>query len=151
MTGKKAHALLGRGGLSTIIIVSRAHAPVREDAMFCCSCGSEFLSSANCCTHCGHQINDAIEHTSTDSVDAEELIKEFYFHQGYPYDTNRGLLEKQNGVRMQIWTLKRKLKDLGLKRIGCSYDEDLLLDPIKLKMQGAGTLAGYCYIWHSLC
>lgn len=88
--------LLGRGGLDTV--VSRAHTPVREGAMFCCSCGSEFVSSTNCCTHRGHQINDAIEHNSRDSVDAEELIKEHYFHQGHPYVAIIGLLEKQNGV-----------------------------------------------------
>lgn len=75
--------LLGRGGLDTV--VSRAQIPVREGAMFCCSCGSEFWSSANCFTHRGHQISDAIEHNSRDSVDAGELIKEYYFHQGHPY------------------------------------------------------------------
>ena len=93
MTGKYARALIGRGGLGTV--VSRAHTPVGEGAMFCCSGGSECSSSANFCTHCGHQINDAIEQTSTDSVDVEELIKE-YFHRGYPYNAIVGLLEKQN-------------------------------------------------------
>ena len=123
--------------------------PVGEGAMFCCSCGSECSSSAHFCTHCGHRINDAIEQTSTDSVDVGEVIRE-YFHRGYPYNAIVGLLEKQNGVRMHVRTLKRKLKDLGLKRRGCSYDEDLLRDLIKLEMQGAGALAGYRYIWHSL-
>ena len=49
-------------------------ATVGKGAMFYCACGSKCASSANFCTLCGHQINDAIEQTSTDSVDAEELI-----------------------------------------------------------------------------
>ena len=56
----------------------------REGDMFCCSCGSECSSFANFCAHYGHQINDAIEQTSADTVDIEELIKE-YFHGGYSY------------------------------------------------------------------
>ena len=52
--------------------------------MFCCSCGSEYSSFANFCAHYGHQINEAIEQTLTDTVDIEKLIKE-YFHGGYSY------------------------------------------------------------------
>ena len=82
--------------------------------MFCCSCGSECSSFVNFCAHYGHQINDAIEQTSTHTVDIEELIKE-YFHGGYSYIPSlvcSGLLEKQNGVQMHFQTLKRKLKVL---------------------------------------
>ena len=58
--------------------------------------------------------------------------------------------KKIDGVGIHVRTLKRKLKELGLKRRGCNYDEDLLRGLIKLEMQGAGSLAGYRYIWHSL-
>ena len=51
---------------------------------------------------------------------------------------------------MHVRTLKRKLKALGFKRKETDYDEDLLRDLIKQEMEGAGSLAGYRYVWHSL-
>ena len=47
------------------------------------------------------------------------------------------MLEKLHGVRMHVRTLKGRLKAL-------------LRDLIKQEMQGAGSLAGYRYVWHSL-
>ena len=120
--------------------------------MFCNSCGAECSSSAKFCEQCGHQINEAVEQTSkkaANAVEVKELITE-YFHRGYSYNAIVGLLEKLDGVRIHVRTLKRKLKELGLKRRGCNYDEDLLRGLIKLEMQGAGSLSGYRYIWHSL-
>ena len=51
---------------------------------------------------------------------------------------------------MHVRTLKRKLKDLGLKRKEANHDEDIVRELIKQEMQGAGSLAGYRYIWHAL-
>lgn len=51
---------------------------------------------------------------------------------------------------MHMRMLKRKLKELGLKRRVGDFDEDLLRELIKLEMQGAGSLASYHYLWHAL-
>ena len=59
------------------------------------------------------------------------------------------LLEKQDDVRMHIRRLKRKLNDLVLKRKEANCD-DIVRELIKQEMQGAGSLAGYRYIWHAL-
>ena len=73
-----------------------------------------------------------------------------YPNREYPYQAIVGLLEKQDGVQMHVRTLKRKLKDLGLKRKAANYDEDIVRELIKQEMQGADSLAGYRYIWHAL-
>ena len=43
-------------------------------------------------------------------------IIEFYFHKGYMYKNIVNLLEKYHDVSINIRTLKRRLKDYGLKR-----------------------------------
>ena len=118
--------------------------------MFCSPCGTECVSAAQFCHQCGHQIitvNTLKEGPS--SVNTVKLLKE-YFHRGYLYQAIVDLLEKLHGVRMHVRTLKRRLKTVGLRRIGTDYDEDLLRDLIKQEMRGAGSLAGYRYVWHSL-
>ena len=105
--------------------------------MFCSSCGTECVSAAQFCHQCGHQIitvNASKEGPS--SVDTVKLLEE-YFHRGYPYQAIVDLLEKLHGVRMHVRTLNRRLKAL-------------LCDLIKQEMQGAGSLAGFRYVWHSL-
>lgn len=118
--------------------------------MFCSSCGTECVSAAQFCHQCGHQIitvNTLKEGPS--SVDTVKLLEE-YFHRGYPYQAIVDLLENLHGVQMHVRTLKRRLKALGLRRKETDYDEDLLCDLIKQEMQGAGSLAGYRYVWRSL-
>ena len=48
-----------------------------------------------------------------------------------------GLLEKQDCFRMHVRTLKRKLRDLGLKRKEANHGEDVVRDLVKQEMQGA--------------
>ena len=69
-------------------------------------------------------------------MDTVKLLEE-YFHRGYPYQAIVDLLEKLHGVRMHVRTLNRRLKAL-------------LRDSIKQEMQGAGSLAGFRSVWHSL-
>ena len=49
------------------------------------------------------------------SASQREII-EFYFHKGYMYKDIVNLLEKYHDVSINIRTLKRRLKDYGLKR-----------------------------------
>ena len=120
--------------------------PASNLKMFCSSCGQNCPLEAKCCHNCGERLQKTITEREA-SVD--ELI-EGYFHRGYPCQAIVGLLEKQDGVRMHVRTLKRKLKELGLKRKGANHEEDIVRELIKQEMQGAGSLAGYRYIWHAL-
>ena len=114
--------------------------------MFCSSCGENCAPEAKFCHKCGGRLQqDVVEGV----CGVDELIKE-YFHRGYAYQAIVDLLEKQDGVRMHVRTLKRKLRGLGLKRKGADHDEDIVRDLIKQEMEGAGSLAGYRYIWHAL-
>ncbi len=47
---------------------------------------------------------------------SEKEIIEYYFHRGFQYKNIVLLLEKYHGIRLSERTLKRKLKDFGLKR-----------------------------------
>ena len=48
--------------------------------------------------------------------DSEEVAIRDYFNNGFTYDEIVALLEKYHGVKMSIATLKRRLKEYGLKR-----------------------------------
>ena len=50
----------------------------------------------------------------------DELITT-YFHRGYPYNVIVDLLEKHDGLQMHVQTLKRKRRELGLKRMNANY------------------------------
>ena len=52
-----------------------------------------------------------------DSQELRDLI-ENYFYLGYKYDQIVLFLDKYNGIKICTRTLKRKLKDYGLKRRG---------------------------------
>ena len=120
--------------------------PASNLKMFCSSCGQNCPLEAKYCHKCGDRLQ---QNVSEREASVDELI-EGYFHRGYPYQAIVGLLEKQDGVQMHVRTLKRKLKDLGLKRKAANYDEDIVRELIKQETQGAGSLAGYRYIWHAL-
>ena len=108
-------------------------------------CGKNCPLKAKHCHKCGDRLK---QNVSEREASVDELI-DGYFHCGYPYQAIVGLLEKQEGVQMHARMLKRKLEDLGLKRRAANHDEDIVRELIKQEMQGAGSLAGYRYIWHA--
>ena len=131
--------------------------------MFCSFCGTSLATNANYCQHCGRRTstNSAeIGESSTassgsigddnhrESQSTNELITAL-FYRGYPYDAIVGLLGKK-GIHMPIRTLKRRLKDLGLRRKAANYNQGVVRRLIEQEMQGAGSLAGCRYIWHAL-
>ena len=82
----------------------------------------------------------------------DEVIITDYFYRGFQYSAIIGLLEKHQRQRVGIHvrTLKRKLKELGLKRREANYNEQTVRQCIEQEMQEAGCLVGYRYIWHAL-
>ena len=116
--------------------------PASNLKMFCSSCGQNCSLEAKYCHKCGEGLQ---QNVTEREANVDELI-EGYFHRGYPYQAIVGLLGKKDGVRMHGRTLKRKLKDLGLKRKAANHDEGIVRELIKQEMQGARSLAGYRYI-----
>ena len=51
--------------------------------------------------------------------DSEEVAIHDYFNKGFTYDEILALLDKYHGVKMSIATLKRRLKEYGLKKKKC--------------------------------
>ena len=51
---------------------------------------------------------------------------------------------------LHVRALKRKLKELGLKRREANYNEHTVQKCVEQEMQEAGSLAGYRYISHAL-
>ena len=62
----------------------------------------------------------------------EELTIRDYFNKGYTYDEILALLDKYHGIRMSIATLKRRIKEYGLKRRNVEYDLASIRDKIGL-------------------
>ena len=113
--------------------------------MFCTSCGVACIEDANFCHECGNPLDSNIRaENNTDN------IIEGYFYRGYPYSDIVDLLKKRHGVSLHLHTLKRKLKDLGLKRRGEQFQEEVVRQAIEKEMREAGSLAGYQSIWHAL-
>ena len=74
-----------------------------------------------------------------------------YFHQGYEYEVIRDFLEIHHEIVMSLSTLKRRLKEYGLSRVGNNnIDDNTLRNVIQHEMSGPGDLRGYRAIWHSL-
>ena len=72
------------------------------------------------------------------------------FHHVYQqYDVIVAVLGKK-GHKMHLITLKRRLSDLGLRRKGHDVNESEIELLIRREVEGAGRLAGYRNIWHTL-
>jgi hypothetical protein len=119
--------------------------------MFCSTCGTQCPIVSHFCHSCGKNLQDERASLSSENdteVNEDSIITE-YFHSGYPYNTIVDLLKKR-GIVMHLWTLKRKLKDLGLSRRGNYVDEDMVRNVIAEEIIDAGRLSGYRSIWHAL-
>lgn len=55
-----------------------------------------------------------------------------------------------HGIKMSVSTLKRRLRDYGLKRRGNEVDVDQLRDIIRNEISGSGQALGCRAVWHSL-
>ena len=73
-----------------------------------------------------------------------------YFHLGYENEVILQFLVDYHGNKMSLSTLKRWLRDHGLKRRGNEVDVDQLRDIIRKEISGSGQALGYRAVWHSL-
>ena len=117
--------------------------------MFCISCGVVCVEEANFCHECGSRINDVVNDFQDNRHNIDNTIEE-YFYRGYKYLDIVSLLAKHHGVQIHLRTLKRKLKELGLKRRETDFNKEIVRMCIEKEMEDAGSLVGYRYIWHAL-
>ena len=67
---------------------------------------------------------------SWEMADERSLIQN-YFHLGYENEVILQFLVDYHGIKMSVSTLKRRLRDYGLKRRGNEVDVDQLRDIIR--------------------
>ena len=72
------------------------------------------------------------------------------FFRGFKYEEIRLFLFKNHGVEMSLSTLKRRIKQYGLKRQRPDYDIDVVRESIQSVINGPGCLQGYRSSWHTL-
>ena len=78
-----------------------------------------------------------------DGQETRETI-EHYFHRGYKYDEIVLFLGKYHGIKMCTRTLKRRLRDYGLKKSGNDgeVNDGHVIATIQEIMNEAGSLSG---------
>ena len=84
---------------------------------------------------------------------AEREIITHYFHLGYPNEIIRQFLLNYHDIVMSLRTLKRRLRDFGLRRNG-NINDDLerrIRQIIENEISnGSGASLGYRSMWHLL-
>ena len=84
---------------------------------------------------------------------AEREIITHYFHLGYPNEIIREFLSNYHDITMSLRTLKRRLRDFGLRRNG-NMNEDVqerIREVIENEISnGSGASLGYRSMWHLL-
>ena len=84
-----------------------------------------------------------------DAQREEETISD-YFKKGFTYYEILALLDKYHGIRMSTATLKRRIKEYGLKRRNVRYDLNSVRNKIRSLLDGPDCMGGYRHIWHAL-
>ena len=80
----------------------------------------------------------------------ERLLIQNYFHLGYENEVILQFLVDYHGIKMSVSTLKRRLRDYGLKRRENEVDVDQVRDIIRSEISGSGQALGCRAVWHSL-
>lgn len=84
-----------------------------------------------------------------DRGDIRRLIEE-YFHLGFENQVILDFLNNRHGIALSLSTLKRRLRDYGLKRRGVQIEDHELREVMLREISGPGQLRGYRAVWHSL-
>ena len=73
-----------------------------------------------------------------------------YFHRGFENQVILEFLKNRHGITMCLLTLKRRLRDYGLKRRGAQIEDQELREILLREISGRGQLRGYRAVWHRL-
>ena len=122
--------------------------PSSFDAMFCSTCGQQLQESFVFCPKCGLELAANVAQGSCD-VDSQKNIIETYFLAGFEYDTIVSFLERFHDIHISLSTLKRRLRDYGLKkRNSADLNQNEVRRIIREELDGPSCMSGYramCY------
>ena len=78
------------------------------------------------------------------------LLVERYFHLGFKNQVILDFLKNCHGIPISLSTLKRRLRDYGLKRRGGQIEDQELRERSLREISGPGQIRGYRAVWYSL-
>ena len=118
--------------------------------MFCSSCGKQLHETYVFCPVCGRMVGNPEAPTAANDQAEQEAI-ETYFLGGYEYETILCFLSKYHGINYSMSTLKRRLREYGLKRKNAvDVDDNDIAEAIPQELQGPSSVSGYRSMWHTL-
>ena len=106
--------------------------------MFCPGCESSVEDDHNYAACCGHQLSSQQDPTEREFI-------ELYFSSGYEHEVILDFLGKYHDIHMSISTLKRRLREFGLKRYNQYQNSLPLRNKITTELNGAGVMAMWGY------
>ena len=112
--------------------------------MHCHSCGSQQATNTNFCGVCGTRKRHSDVHSETNQ---QEFIKSYFFY-GFDYQTICMFFEKFHGITISLRTLKRRLADHRLNKIGNNISDASFQVIIEREVNGPSSLKGYRNIWN---
>ena len=114
--------------------------------MYCHSCGSHQATGTSFCGVCDTRKRHSDVQLETNQ---EELIKSCFLY-GFDYQTICMFLEKFHGITISLRTLKRRLADHRLNKIGSDISDASLQVIIEREVNGPSSLKGYRNVWNKL-
>ena len=87
-------------------------------------------------------LEDGDSEPPEEEEDEEGLIR-YYSFRGFEYKEIRLFLFKNHGIEISLSTLKRRIKQYGLRRQRPDYDIDVVRESIQSVINGPGCLQGY--------
>ena len=116
--------------------------------MFCHKCGREFGNNEIFCCRCGTLKRREQESVLSSSGD-ERLAIERYFKRGFRYETLVHFLAEYHGISMNVRTLKRRLRQYGLRRRNHVHSEHSVREIIKGEIEGPSSLLEHRGMWNT--
>ena len=117
--------------------------------VYCTKCGKQF-SSDIFCTQCGTK-KETLPGSDGPLISSDEHeIISYYFGKYFPYHVIVIFLKTYHGITMSTRTLKRRLRQFGLKRREANVSELVLRRIIEQEMEGPASAKGYRGLWHAL-
>ena len=114
--------------------------------MYYHSCGSHQATDTTFCGVCGTRKRHSEVQSETNQ---EELIKSYSLY-GFDYQAICMFLEKFQGITISLRTLKRRLADHRLNKIGSDITDASLQVIIERQVNGPFSMKGYRNIWNKL-
>ena len=75
---------------------------------------------------------------------------EHYFKRGFRYETIVHFLAEYHGISMNVRTLKKRLRQYGLRRRNHVHSEHTVREIIRREIEGPSSLLGYRGMWNKL-